>query len=159
MTAQEAIALHTTDDAGCLVWQRACTNGHPAMRHNSKTTMVRRALWQELHGSIPAGHILHMTCNTHLCVNPECLSLTTPQKLGKKLGAAGMMSGPVRSAAIARAKRKTQAKLTDTAVQEIRSSTGTGAQLATRYGVSQSHISKIRKHKCWRNFSSPWAGL
>lgn len=152
-------ASHSTDDAGCLIWQRSTCNGHPAIRRGEKTQLVRRLLWVEAHGEIPAGQIVRMTCESPLCVNPEHLSLTTFAKLGKQLGALGIMSGPVRSAAIARAKRATQAKLNDAAVRDIRSSTETGVVLAARYGVAQAHISKVQKHKAWRDFSSPFSGL
>ncbi|MBC7620608.1 MAG: hypothetical protein H7293_16760 [Candidatus Saccharibacteria bacterium] len=160
MNLLETIARKTTDDAGCMVWSGACCNGHPAMKMpDGKTSLIRRLLWSELHGEIPAGHIVRMTCTTPRCVSDEHLELTTYKKLGKELGALGVMSGPVRSAAIARAKRKTHAKLSDEAVRDIRSSVEFGYILAERHGVSAGHVSKIQKHKAWREFSSPFAGL
>ncbi len=159
MSLLETIASKTTDDAGCMVWTRSCCNGHPAARIGNKTMLVRRVLWVELHGDIPSGHIVHMTCNTPLCVEPGHMELTTFQKLGKKLGALGVMSGPIRSAAIARSKRKTHAKLSDDAVRDIRTSNESGVALAEKYGISQAHLSKVRLHKAWREFSSPFNGL
>lgn len=150
---------HCTDDAGCLIWRRSCCNGHPAMRVGKKTKLVRRVLWEVAHGPIPAGCIVRVTCGNVLCINPECTDLTTYQRLGKQLGALGIMSGPVRSAAIARAKRKTQGKLTDAAVRDMRTSDEPGRVLAERWGVSQGHVSKVQKHKARRDFSSPFAGL
>ena len=155
----EKIKSKCTDDGGCLVWPLSCCNGHPATRVGTKTMLVRRVVWAELHGEIPAGHIVHMTCTTPLCVEPEHMELTTFKKLGNKLGALGVMSGPVRSAAIARAKRKTHAKLTDEAVRDIRNSSELGRVLAERHGVSQAHVSKVQLHKAWREFSSPFNGL
>lgn len=155
----QALLSHTIEDCGCLIWQRSCCNGHPAARLDGKTVLVRRVLWAALHGEIPAGRIVRMTCESALCINPEHMELTSYKKLGKQLGALGVMSGPVRSAAIARAKRKTHAKLTDAAVRDIRSSSERGRVLAARHGVSQAHISKVQKHKAWRDFSSPFAGL
>ena len=150
---------YTQEDGDCLVWQRSCSNGHPALRVGDKTKLVRRFLWEQGHGAIPAGGIVRMTCNTPKCVSPEHTELTTYRKLAKKLGAFGLMSGPVRSAAIARTKRKTQAKLTDAAVRDIRTSCETTIVLAARYGVAQAHVSKVRKHKAWRDFTSPFMGL
>lgn len=155
----EIIKSLCAEDCDCLVWTRSCCNGHPAMRVGTKTNLVRRVLWTELHGEIPAGHIVHMTCTTPKCVQPEHLELTTYKKLGKQLGALGIMSGPVRSAAIARAKRKTHGKLSDEAVRDIRNSDEPGRVLAERHGVSQAHVSKVQKHKAWREFSSPFNGL
>lgn len=147
------------EDGDCLVWPGACNNGHPGVRIKGKNMLVRRVLWAATHGPIPPGHIVHMTCNTPRCVNPEHIELTTYQCLGKKLGALGVMSGPVRSAAIARTKRKTHAKLTDAAVHDIRNSDETVQVLSQRYGVARAHISKVRLYKAWRDFSSPFAGL
>ncbi|MEN9375996.1 MAG: hypothetical protein RL710_1153 [Pseudomonadota bacterium] len=153
------IIHHCTEDADCLLWRRSCCNGHPAMKVGSKTMLVRRVLWQSAHGPIPKGRIVRATCGNVRCINPEHAELTTYQRLGKQLGALGVMSGPVRSAAIARSKRKTHAKLTEGAVREIRASNELGRVLAARFGVAQAHISKVQKHKAWREFSSPWAGL
>lgn len=154
-----ALLQHTVEDCDCLIWLRSCSNGHPSARVDRKNVLVRRVLWAAMHGEIPAGHIVRMTCNTPLCVSPEHIALTTYRRLGKQLGALGVMSGPVRSAAIARAKRKTHAKLTDAAVRDIRTSDELGRVLAARHGVSQAHVSKVQKHKAWRDFSSPFAGL
>lgn len=150
---------HTIEDGDCMVWTRSCCNGHPAARIEGKTVLVRRVLWAQALDDIPAGHIVRMTCNTPLCVNPDHIELTTYQRLGKQLGALGVMSGPVRSAAIARAKRKTHGKLSDEAVRDIRTSNELGRVLAARHGVSQAHVSKVQKHKAWREFSSPFNGL
>jgi hypothetical protein len=147
------------DDAGCWVWQKSCANGHPAFRENGKGKLVRREVWKEMKGEIPAGKIIRMTCETNKCVHPEHMVATTYKEVAEHMGKLGLMSGPVRSAKIAAVKRATCAKLTDEAVIEIRTSNETGRKLAEKFKVSQSHISKIQKGKCWRQFSSPWAGL
>ena len=155
----ERLLAKTIEDCDCMLWQHGCSNGHPAARVDGKPMMVRRVVWSEQHGEIPAGRIIRMTCCSARCVNPEHMELTTYQKLGKQLGAMGVMSGPVRSAAIARTKRQTQGKLTDAAVRDIRTSGETGVSMAQRYGVTQAHVSSIRLHKVRREFSSPFNGL
>jgi hypothetical protein len=147
-------------DGDCLVWRHGCSNGHPAMKHQGKNVLVRRALWAGLNGPIPAGKIIRCTCDTDRCVNPEHLECTTYQRLGKQLGALGLMSGPIRSAAIAKAKRSgKQAKITEADVNRIRNSSETGASLAKELGIHEATVSRIRLHKSWKNFSSPWTGL
>lgn len=149
-----------TDDGGCLVWPHGCCNGHPAARINGRPQLVRRVVYAAATGQeIPPGMVVHMTCETRKCVNPEHMELLTRQKLAKHLGALGLMSGPVRSAAIARTKRTTHGKLTDGQVAEARTSNATGVELARRFGVSQGHISAVRHGIARRNFSSPWRGL
>jgi hypothetical protein len=155
----EDIQHRTIDDAGCAIWQGGTANGHPAMRHGGKTQYVRRLLWEGSHGPIPPGSVVHCTCSTPGCVEPSHAELKTRSELGKKLGAEGKLSGITRIAAIARAKRKTYAKLTQQDVDAIRASTDTTYALGKQYGVSQPHISAIKLYKTWRDFSSPWAGL
>ena len=153
------IQHRTIDDAGCAVWRFSCCNGHPAMRKDGKTMLVRRAIWQDLHGEIEAGKIIRMTCETPKCIHPEHMTLTTYKRLAKEMGAQGKMSGPVRSAKIAATKRAKYGKLTAEAVSDIRSSPETGRLMAAKYGVDEKHISRIRLNHCWKQFSSPWAGL
>lgn len=154
------IKHHTVDDGDCLNWKRGCSNGHPCIRLNGQTVLVRRALWVGLHGKIEKGKIIRMTCGSKKCINPDHMECTTFKKLGKELGAIGVMSGLKRIAAIAKTKRAgSQAKLNSNDVFEIRSSNETTVSLAKKFGVAQAHISKIRKNKCWREFNSPWASL
>lgn len=159
MTTLERLAHLYEEDGACLVWKGGCCNGHPAMRKDGKTVLVRRVLWQEQNGDIPPGHIVRMTCECKKCIEPAHMVCTTHQKLAKQMGALGVMSGPVRSAAIARAKRKTHAILTDEAVADIRTEKEFGYVYAERYGVSAGHVSKVQKHKARRDFGSPFAGL
>ena len=151
---------HCTEDGDCLIWRRACCNGHPAMRVEQKTKLVRRVLWESANGPILDGKILRVTCGSALCICPSHTELTTYQRVAKQLGALGVMSGPVRSASIQRTKRNSkQCKLTLDAVRAIRASEETTIVLAARYGVAQAHISKVRKHKCQIDYQSPFAGL
>jgi hypothetical protein len=153
----QAIAIEEGD---CLLWPMSCCNGHPAVSANGKTHLVRRLLWQELHGPIPAGKVITTTCQDKLCVQAGHMVLTTHQKIAAVNGKAGIMSGPLRSARIAAVKRAGhQAKLTDADITRIRTGTETTVQLARALGVSQPHISKVRQHKCRVDFSSPFAGL
>ncbi len=159
----DQIMSHTRDDAGCAVWMRSCCNGHPAYRDPvaGKMLLVRRVLWTLANGPIKPGHIIRMTCGTPKCVDVEHMVQTTYGRLAKELGALGIMSGVKRSASIARTKRAGyQAKLTDAAVRDIRTSNRTGVALAAEHGVAQATISKIQKHQLRREFTgNPFAGL
>ena len=161
LLSTERLLARTADDAGCLVWLGGAILGrYPVTRLDGRVVLVRRALHELLHGTIPHGSIVHMTCGTPLCINPECMQITTHKTLAKANGAKGLMSGPVRSAAIAKAKRNgPQGKLTPQAVADIRSSNEPGRVLAARWGVAQAHISKVQLHKAQRDFSNPFLGL
>jgi hypothetical protein len=159
MSLFERLIGKTVDDAGCAVWQLSCINGHPATRIGKKTVLVRRAIWEDLHGKIEPGKIVRMTCETEKCIDPDHMELTTYQRLAKQLGALGIMSGPIRSAKIADTKRAKYAKLTAEAVREIRSSPESGRAMAKKFDVDEKHISRIRLNHCWKDFTSPFSGL
>ena len=162
MTALSAyIAARTVDDGGCLRWIGAAGNGHPSMRVDGRQVLARRVIVEMDSGPIARGKIVRCVCETPLCVARDHLIVTTYRAVAKDCGEKGLMSGLVRSARIAAAKRASkQAKLDAQAVIEIRASTATGAALARRYGVSISCVSRIRRGSVWREFAgNPWAGL
>jgi hypothetical protein len=155
------------EDADCLRWTGACAGkaGHPVISTYTPTRkciLVRRAVWEEAHGPIPAGKIIRCNCGTPRCVALEHLELTTHKKLAQQMGAIGLMSGPVRSAKIAASHRARHplTKLTQEQVREIRASDETGVALAERYGVCEAMISRYRLGQCRREFTgNPFAGL
>lgn len=142
-----------------MVWTGACCNKCPAIRIDKKTVLVRRVLWEEANGKIPSGHIAHMSCETPGCVEPEHIRIMKHSTLSKKLGAAGVLSGKARSAKIAATKRGKSEKITSEIALEIRNSIEPARVAAIRYGVSQSHVRKIRRNQAWADFKSPFAGL
>jgi len=159
MSIFEKLMSKTVDDAGCAVWHLSCCSGHPAVRINKKTVLVRRVIWEEFHGKIDPGKIVRMTCGAQKCIDPNHMELTTYLRLAKKLGAIGIMSGHLRSAKIAATKRAKYAKLNAQAVQEIRSSQESGRAMAEKFNVSEKHISRIRLNQSWKDFTSPFLGL
>lgn len=160
MNNTEKLLAKTIDDGGCLVWQHAAVNGHPAVTINGKSLLVRRVIWAELKGPLRPGEIIRSTCGTPGCINPEHLTKTTHADLARQNGQAGLMGGLVRSASIARVKRASaQAKLTDDDVQAIRSGAECIPAIAARLGISEGHAYKVRRHDARREHCSPFAGL
>lgn len=159
MSVLEKVKARIFEDADCWRWSGACCNGHPCMRVGGKTALVRRALFTELTGAIPAGKILRQTCETRDCVNPEHAKLTSYQKLAKECGAIGLMGGHIRNAKIAAAKQ-VQSKLTREMVDEIRTTSESGVSISKRLGLSENLVSKVRLFKTWRiSAGNPWGGL
>lgn len=160
MKVSERIRPFVVEDGDCLRWIGGCSNGHPSIRIGGKSVLVRRALFAEAGGAIPSGQILRVTCGMPRCVNRAHWKLTTYKAVAIECGAAGLMSGHLRSAKIAAAKRAgSQAKITDADAAAIVSSDETGVVLAARYDISETTVSRIRLGKRRRNFSSPWAAL
>ena len=155
----EKVKAKCHDDAGCMIWTGACCNKCPSIRIGKKTVLVRRALWEEANGKIPAGHIAHMKCGTPGCVELEHIRIMKYSTLSKELGAAGVLSGKARAAKIAATKRGKSENMTADIALEVRSSTAPLRVDAVKYGVSPSLIGKIRRNKAWADFKSPFAGL
>ena len=158
MNRKEMEAL-CIDDAGCLIWQGGCCSQHPARKHEGKMQLVRRVLREKEHGPIPKGMVLRVTCGNTRCLTAEHVKLMTRGAMAKSLGGA-VMGGRVRTVAIAKAwHSRPDTVLSWPLVNELRASTETGAQLARRTGLSKSIISKVRLHRTWKVYSSPFAGL
>lgn len=160
MTLDEAMAALVVEDGDCLRWTAGCACGHPTMRLDGKQILVRRALYTAANGPIPAGKILRVTCGMTRCLNREHWRLTTYRSVAVECGALGLMSGHLRSAKIAAVKRAgPQAKITQADAEAILMSDERGTVLASRYGLHEGTVSKIRLRKVRKNFTSPWAGL
>ena len=158
MSLFEKIKHHAIEEGECFIWKRARTNGHPCMRLDGKSTLVRRALWIDARGSIKHGKVLRTSCGDIGCINPDHIKETSYKLLALSLGIEGM-GGAVRGAKIAAIKRKTVGTLTEQTVAEIRSSDEKQVVIAKRLGVSQQKISLIRTGKAWKDYRNPFQGL
>jgi len=147
----------------CLRWTGSVIRtgtGHPCRRlPDGRSVLVRRHVWESLHGPIAAGKILRCTCETPLCI--AHLKLTTYRGVARECAALGLMSGPVRSGRIAATKRAGwQAKITQEAVREFRAGDESAASFARRHGISESVAFRIRRNELRREFAgNVWAGL
>ena len=111
--------------------------------HDSETPMIAsRAAWRIYRGSIPAGKFVLHRCDNQRCVCPEHLFLGTHQTNMDDMVAKGRsLCG----------ERNRQAKLTEDAVNEIRSSALNQPELAAKYGVTQTTISKVQLRRAWKH--------
>ncbi|MBP3980828.1 hypothetical protein J8G26_08820 [Acidovorax sp. JG5] len=159
----ESLRAKTIECGDCWEWQLCGNNGgkNPVVRHDSKTTTVRRLMLQLSGATIVKGSHTVCTCDNRLCVNPAHLKQVSQSVSMALAGAKGLLSSPARSAKIAAKKRAQMARLTLEQVREIRQYTTTHAVAAETYGVHPSKIAAIRRHECWREYhtSNPFAGL
>lgn len=130
----------------CFPWGRAIGNhGYGVLRHNGKTVLAHRYVWEQCVGPIPEGmQVLHK-CDNRACFRWDHLFLGTQKDNIQD----AMSKGRVKCSG----EDNHSSKLTREQVKEIRSLRGTtkGVKLAERFGVSQSLISQIKNKRYWKD--------
>ena len=126
------------DGSGCWIWLgRADHGGYGKLRRREGDRRVEyvahRVSWEVFRGPIPAEMCVLHRCDRPACVNPEHLFLGT-----RKDNAHDMLSK-------GRARGAGTPWLGADVAAEIRSSDLTHAELAARYGVTRTTISRVRR--------------
>lgn len=118
-------------DTGCWIWTGGLdTRGYGHFKINGRMVLAHRWTYEQFHGTIPPGMDLHHTCENRRCVNPNHLVPLT-RKAHRRLCYTVKLS------------------LEDVAeIRKLRGSVSQ-AQLAKRFGVDQTHISRIQLGKAW----------
>lgn len=160
MTLIEKIQRHITPDGDCWQWHGCMQGAIPMMKHDGKVANVRRLVLIE-RGVPMKGHIATYTCGNPVCVNPEHTSRSTRTQMNRRIMAnMNTATNTLRIKRIAEAKRRTDSRLSQTDVDQIRASDDRYEDLAARFGVSKSLIGRVRRGEVWRTFSaSPFSGL
>lgn len=139
----------------CQEWSgRRDQNGYGRASGNRR---AHRSAWEKANGPIPPGMVI-----MHMCDNPPCVNLThlrlgtvaenNADRAAKGRSRGTFASGPEHPATRRRGERHWQAKLSDADVSAIRQERTAGVscqQLALRYGVHHSTISRIGRG-VWR---------
>lgn len=140
------ITIDTFDADDCLIWPFARTpDGYAIVRFNGKTGIVSRFICERYNGPALSDDLqaAHSCGNGHLgCVNRKHLSWKTPaENTEDRILYGRRMLGADSS----------RAKLTPADVTEIWTlrSVFTQAEIARKFGVSQSAISNIFYRKTW----------
>ena len=108
----------------------------------ARLLQAHRVAWELDRGrQVPEGLVICHHCDNPACVNPAHLFLGT-----KADNTADMLKKKRHR----RGEDLPQAKLTWVEVQQIRRSSGTQAEVAERFAISQSHVSNIRAGRVWR---------
>lgn len=129
----------------CWLWTGAVNNkGYGQIRVGGKTVLAHRVSFAITNGSIADDiQVLHH-CDTPKCQNPVHLfsgdpAINSADKVKKGRQAKG---------------ETCHAKLTNEAVMEIRAATGSQREIAERFNLCQSTVSRIRNQKRWRHVQS-----
>lgn len=129
-------------NSGCRLWDgKRDWNGYGTIAYRNKAWMAHRAAWTCAHGPIPPGLIVCHRCDVRACINPAHLFLGTHAD-----NMADMM-------AKRRIRRPTSPhfapQIVEETVKAIRSAPGPQREIAARYGISQTQVSKIKLKRSW----------
>ena len=160
MTLIEKIQRHVTIEGDCWEWHGCMQGSIPMMKHDGKVANVRRLVLID-RGVPMTGFIATYTCGNPACVNPEHTARSTRTRMNRLIMAdMNAATNTLRIKRIAEVKRRTDAKLSQADVDQIRASDDRYEDLAARFGVSKSLIGRVRRGEVWRTFSaSPFSGL
>jgi len=130
-------------ESGCWLWTaHKLPSGYGQFRQPTKNELAHRAAYRLFSGSDAGAMDVMHSCDNPSCVNPKHLSTGTRKDNmldAKNKGRSAM------------GERHGRSKLTLDEVAEIRASSLTQAVLATKYGVRQPSISKIKRNTRWTN--------
>ncbi len=138
------------NDDECWEWQGATIGmGYGYFRGRYECNeYTHRFSWEIEHGPIPQGLCVCHKCDNPTCVNPKHLFLGTIGDNNRDMYAKGR-ANPYRFTYQDRL--KSNSKLSESQVREIKKMPGTNKKAAFLFNVSESTIRRIRVGESWRN--------
>lgn len=138
----------------CWNWQRGHDgNGRGQINIKGKWLRAARVAYELTHGNLPSGMLVCHECDNPRCINPAHLFLGSPAVNNSDRSQKGRTRNGDR-----RGEGNGNNKLNAAQVQEIRWKHATGAytlkQLGKEYNVHFDLISKIVKHRIWKNIGA-----
>lgn len=142
----EAIRAACTETHGCWLWRGALISGKcpQATFPDGGGKLVRRVAFELAGGRLLGSrYVLVSTCDQDTCCNPEHLQQVSKSRKLRDEYAEGTRR---RRSAPPPPKRK----LTAEQAQEVRDAEEPRAVVAERYGITASHVNRIRRGECWQ---------
>jgi hypothetical protein len=136
----------------CWIWTGCDVRGYGHITFKKKIYQAHRLSYLQHNGPIADGAVVMHSCDNPRCVNPEHLEAGTQRKniLDCHRRGRAAFNLPKRQSG----EENPASKLTDQQVREIRASTDRQVDVAKRYGVSQTLISKIKRREAWLHLSA-----
>lgn len=130
-------------NTGCWIWMgNVRSTGYGEIRINGTKTKAHRASYQAHAGKIPNGlHVLHR-CDIPLCVNPDHLFIGTHKD---------NMDDMVKKGRQAKGDCNGNSTLTNEIVLAVREAQGRGVDIAKQFGITESHVSRIKNKLRWKH--------
>lgn len=142
----------------CWVWQGARKSeaglDYGQFYYKGKRLASHRVAWELTNGIIPKGLCVLHKCDIPSCVNPDHLFLGTRKDNIADRHIKGRDSHGLRHSIACSGENHGSAKLNDNIVKQIRylckQGNMTHAQIAAKFGVHKSQISKVKLRTTWK---------
>ena len=145
LTQAEVLEFYSIPEpnSGCLLWTRSVnTGGYARITWGGVQLLAHRIAYELTNGPIPVGMFVCHKCDIRTCINPGHLFLGTPHENSIDAANKNRMAYGIRN---------NKTKLTAEQVRAIRATAPdvSAAALGRTYGVSRTHIHRLRKDsKC-----------
>lgn len=149
---------------GCWIWLGSKPNGYGQLRWAGRNAKAHRIAWMLLRGPIPGGLFVLHNCpggDNPSCVNPGHMFLGTQAQNMADAANKGRMRSWATTASVEerkklgqRGERNGRAKMTLATVRDLRAAYANGERqidLAARFGIAQTTVSKIVRREHWRD--------
>lgn len=160
MNTMERVLSNCIEDGDCLVWQGLVSyqTGMPIMRHGgTRNAMVRRVVWRERHGEIPAGKVIAVTCGNKRCLEDKHHACVTHGELRAIAAKNGAYKNPAKHRKAVMTTRA-RSEICEATVHSIRSAPS-AKEAHARTGVSLPYCYAIRAGTARASLVNPFSGL
>lgn len=131
-------------DSGCWEWEGTTSDdGYGQMGIDGKIVYTHRIAYRMSKGSLDGKQVNHH-CDNKPCLNPDHIYAGTPKENAEDAFERGQM---------VTGEEHCKSKLTEKEVREIKKrleGEETQSEIATDYGIYQSHVSMIKNGDAWR---------
>jgi hypothetical protein len=151
----ERFLSHVDTSGECWLWTASRhrerspgVGGYGKVKIDGRTRVAHVVMYEHHNGPVPDGLIVCHDCDTPACVRPSHLRADTQQSNIREAHAKGRKSGQRPGAA------HPMARLTAEQAQAIRDDPRTQRTIAADYGISQQHVSDIKRGRKFKAVTS-----
>jgi len=131
-------------DGGCIrcTSHRLSANGYPRMTRGGKIYPIARHILIRRFGNIPPSLVSRHTCDNKWCIRPDHIISGTSEQNSADYKERGRKPDQ-------RGEKNPHAKFTSTQIYQIRKADGLQTEIAEKFGVSTSQVSRIKRRETW----------